>query len=394
MTSTSFSPEAPPSGPTPTKPKSPRPYVTGNRFAPVCLRKIKCCASGLEHSKFVQLLGKISIGNEKWRRPLLSIALLSSCLTMVLAILSCLGFERNASLVKSFAWTRGRFNITSQSPPMNMEIYFNVGLGAIIANTSNVPRWLTKAKENKLKLLNEVQTFDSQECKEGFLSETFNSSFCTQCYEASAGLLVPAIFAVVTCLPSIQTDIQRMFPVYDLNCQKFMAVFIAGMFGTISTLVTLYGYSAGCWRNFPDSGEHELKLQGETLKVQFNGEWFGGPGLALMIAATLLKAVNMICHLLVPTPKFCRTEEGENDLVLMVYNKESEKGSKDVEDEKSNLKNDTETEKESDDVDGDEKQSFKNATYQESNKSFENLNNQEHVDIDMNGAKTQTKETN
>ena len=113
-----------------------------------------------------------------------------------------------------------------------------------------------------------------------------------------------------------------------------------------------------------------------------------------MIAATLLKAVNMICHLLVPTPKFCRTEEGENDLVLMVYNKESEKGSKDVEDEKSNLKNDTETEKESDDVDGDEKQSFKNATYQESNKSFENLNNQEHVDIDMNGAKTQTKETN
>ena len=329
-----------PTGNSKNKPKSPRPYVTGNRFAPICLRKWRCCAAGFEHSTFAQMLGKFGIPGEKWRRPIMLVALISSCLTMILAILSCLGFEKNELLVRAFPWTKGKFNITSDSPhPMNMEIQFSVGLGAILTDTLNAPEWLVNAKRSKLKQMNEVQTFDSKACKDGFLSETFNTTLCTTCQEASAGLLVPAIFAVITCLPSIQTDIQRMFPKYDLNCQKFMAVFVAGMFGTVSTLATIYGYSSGCWRNFPEQGLHKILPENtlnDHIDVEFIGNWYGGPGLSLMIAATLLKVVNLICHLIVPTPKFCSDNVGENHLIVVVVSK---KESMDVmEDEKSSLK--------------------------------------------------------
>ena len=370
MSSKSDLPEAKLQGSSKPKPKSPRPYVTGNRFAPICLRtnKCNCCASGFEHSRFAQTLGKISIGGEKWRRPVMWIALISSCLTMILAILSCLGFEKNENLVRAFPWTKGKFHITAESHQLNVEVHFNVGLGAIIADTFNVPDWLRKAKASKLKQMNEVQTFDSQACKEGFLSETLNTTLCTTCQEASAGLLVPAIFAVITCLPSIQTDIQRMFPRYDLNCQKFMAVFVAGMFGTISTLATIYGYSSGCWRNFPEKGWHQITPENTLtnhITVMFDGNWYGGPGLSLMIAATLLKVVNMVCHLIVPTPNFCRTIDGENDLIVIVYKKES---AKDAEYEKSSLKDEEQSKDELKNID-DETLNLKDDTVQDCNTS-------------------------
>ena len=151
----------------------PKPYVTGNVWAPICLRKWRCCASCMEHSGCAKALGKFNIVGEKGRKPLMSIALISSCLTMILAILSCLGFENRADLVTSFAWSRGTINVKSidRSRIIDMDIHFNIGLGAIIANASNVPKWLMEAKEKKLKQLNEVQAFDSKPCKEGFLSE-------------------------------------------------------------------------------------------------------------------------------------------------------------------------------------------------------------------------------
>jgi hypothetical protein len=287
---------------------------------------------------------------------------------MILAILSCLGFEKNENLVRAFPWTKGKFHITSDSPQINMEVHVHVGLGAIIVDTFNVPDWLSKAKATKLKRMNEVQAFDSEGCKKGFLTETLNTTLCTTCQEASAGLLVPAIFAVITCLPSIQTDIQRMFPRYDLNCQKFMAVFIAGMFGTISTLATIYGYSSGCWRNFPEKGLHQITPENTLsnhINVMFDGNWYGGPGLSLMIAATLLKVVNMICHLIVPTPKFCRAIEGENDLIVIVHKKES---AKDTEYEKSSLKGEEQSKNELNNIDV-ERLSLKDDTVQGCNTS-------------------------
>ena len=358
------------------KPKvpHPKPYVTGNIWAPICLRKLRCCASCMEHSGCAKALGKFNIGGEKGRVPLMSIALISSCLTLILAILSCLGFENKADLVTSFAWSRGKINVKSHDPVIDMNIHLNIGLGAIIANTSNIPEWLMEAKEKRLHQLNNVQAFDSKPCEEGFLSETTNSTFCADCKEASASMLVPAIFAVITCLPSIQTDIQRMFPRYDLNCQKFMAVFVAGMFGTISTLVTLYGYSSGCWRNFPGNGEYVIKQEGKLsgpIKVTFDGEWYGGPGLALMIAATLFKIVNLACHLMVPTPNFCRSHDGENPYVKIVYKKESKENLKEEDAENISLQIDASNDKEKRNI-NEEKCSLNDETDHSCNKSEEN----------------------
>merc|ERR1711902_438780 len=82
------------------------------------------------------------------------------------------------------------------------------------------------------------------------------------------------------------------------------------------------------------------------IRVTFDGEWLAGPGLVLMIVATLLKIVNLACHLMVPTPSFCRSHDGENPYVKIVYRKESKENSKDMNAEKLSMQDDVIGEKE------------------------------------------------
>jgi hypothetical protein len=90
-----------------------------------------------------------------------------------------------------------------------------------------------------------------------------------------------------TGFPTISTDLQRSTRKGDLNCQKFMAI-LTGTIGTITNLIALSSYSAECFTNLPDS------LYGYDM------DYYLGPAFNCMLAATILKPVDVLIHLFTP----------------------------------------------------------------------------------------------
>ena len=83
------------------------------------------------------------------------------------------------------------------------------------------------------------------------------------------------------------TDFQRSTRKGDLNCQKFMAI-LTGIIGTITNLIALSTYSAECYTNLPD----------QFLGLEM--DYYLGPAFKCMLAATILKPVDVLIHLFTP----------------------------------------------------------------------------------------------
>ena len=73
-----------------------------------------------------------------------------------------------------------------------------------------------------------------------------------------------------------------------------MLAIITGILGFLSTLSSLSTYAGGCYENLPD----QLAVEGGHVDM----DWRLGPGFACILVATLLKPLNIIAHVLLPTP--------------------------------------------------------------------------------------------
>jgi hypothetical protein len=81
-----------------------------------------------------------------------------------------------------------------------------------------------------------VLSFD-QFCDLGSdLERYLDVSNCDGCEQASKGLVTTVIIAAITFLPSLTTDVVRMYSNYDVNCQKVFATVVA----CISLFSSLY----------------------------------------------------------------------------------------------------------------------------------------------------------
>ena len=115
--------------------------------------------------------------------------------------------------------------------------------------------------------------------------------YCQDCKNACNSAISTAIIALITCFPTLQTDLQRSTVKGDLNCQKFMGMF-TGLMGAFSTLIALSTYADGCYRNLPDKDP----IGSEIV-------WYLGPGFVCLLVATLLKPIDFLIHLLMPVEK-------------------------------------------------------------------------------------------
>lgn len=225
-------------------------------YPPCC--HIPCFKSLCETSGFCTRFGKIGV---KWFDENRAKIMLSSAFLSFLAIVFCAvavaSLSPDANVIKNTNWTYGSSD--------GFE-YF-VGLNQIVI-----------APESGDQI--EVEWADAQ-C---------TSDYCNECKDATSSSISTAIISLITCLPTLSTDIQRSTRAGDLNCQKFMALF-TGIMGTITTLIALSSYSDGCFKNLPDSDS-----SGDV-------EWKLGPGFSLLLVATLLKPVNVIIHMLMPVVK-------------------------------------------------------------------------------------------
>ena len=119
-------------------------------------------------------------------------------------------------------------------------------------------------------------------------------ALCAHCYEQAAEAVRSIVLSAITAVPTMLSDLQRATSFGDANCQKALGV-ITGTFSLLSGIVGLQAFARGCLRSLPN----EVALtNGATLAAN----WRPGPGLVLLAVATLLKIVDIVCHIAVPTP--------------------------------------------------------------------------------------------
>ena len=79
------------------------------------------------------------------------------------------------------------------------------------------------------------------------------------------------------------------------------------MLGFLTTLASLNAFKIGCYDKVPESIDYD----GITGDV----EWFLGPSWYCLLAAILLKPIDVIIHLLMPTPVEKRTKKDQRATV-------------------------------------------------------------------------------
>lgn len=119
------------------------------------------------------------------------------------------------------------------------------------------------------------------------------------------------IMAFITTIPTIQTDIQRLKPEWDLNCQKSLAMFVSGAVGFLGTMLSLSSFTAGCYNNMPTTFTACDEATGRCAEVDMT--WDLGPGCVLLIIATFLKVFDALTHAIVPTPEHCTSRKQTYD---------------------------------------------------------------------------------
>jgi hypothetical protein len=118
--------------------------------------------------------------------------------------------------------------------------------------------------------------------------------------------------SLVFYLPSIATDVLRMYPNYDVNCQKFFGAMI-GFISTMASLYTWFGYQRECAEGF-NKGDRQVPLAADFTVAETHDEtvlilvfdWRAGYGLLCMVAATFLKVIDFGLNFAVPTPSITR----------------------------------------------------------------------------------------
>jgi hypothetical protein len=230
-----------------------------------------CCSlslfkNGCEKAGCCVNLGKIGLRSfSENRAKIMFVAAGFSFLAFILCIVSVCSLSYTNSQVKNTNWTYGKSDDSE---------YF-VGLYEIIVKTKGYGEV-------------ELQWSDG-DCP---------NSYCEDCQDACNSSISSVIIALITCIPTIQTDLQRSTVKGDLNCQKIMGMF-TGLMGTISTLIALSAYADGCYRNLPDNDG-----------AGNNIVWELGPGFSCLLVATLLKPIDFLIHLLMPVEK--PAEESED----------------------------------------------------------------------------------
>mmetsp|Transcript_32814 Transcript_32814/g.37978 ORF Transcript_32814/g.37978 Transcript_32814/m.37978 type:complete len:322 (-) Transcript_32814:652-1617(-) len=244
-------------------------------FVPPCVKLVPgffeqniCCESW---GKF----GFIDSTDMKARLWLMRISLLSNCISLLLSIIACFAISTNYNILMNISFSKGIF--TPIDSTYLDDITINVGLLAVAIDNPN-----TEGKGT-------VNGFDEL-CDDDVAGAFFDQSSCHDCSDISSTLVTTLILSAITVLPSIFTDILRMYPNYDANCQKTIGT-LAAFFSVLNSIATWQLYAVECVRSFVES---------ENLS------WYAGEGLKLIVAATFIRIVPIVCHLIVPTPSITR----------------------------------------------------------------------------------------
>jgi hypothetical protein len=128
-------------------------------------------------------------------------------------------------------------------------------------------------------------------------------------------MVATLLVSVVTYLPSIFTNITRMYLNYDVNCQKNFAI-LTTAFSLLLSLSTVLNYKNNCFDKFYDGtvifDENRTVVDDPDSDKAFASvdfSWTGGAGLTCLVVATVIKIVDILVHVALPSPSITRNRE-------------------------------------------------------------------------------------
>mmetsp|Transcript_1857 Transcript_1857/g.5281 ORF Transcript_1857/g.5281 Transcript_1857/m.5281 type:complete len:353 (-) Transcript_1857:405-1463(-) len=242
------------------------------------------CRKVFESSPCIRWSGKVGF---TWaarnRGPIFLFAAGISFIAWICIILSALALSESDTLVQGFAWAKG-----SAEAPDKFFATVYLGMRNRVVILDPIPPF---------ELPPDVPTIIDTNWWDDACSAYSINATCERCRDGMPTTSTMIITSILTQTIQIATDLQRSTPYGDVNCQKVMGI-VTGLYGLFSGLLSLRSFADSCWnvqpdmfsiQNYPEIGDLHLDLG-------------PGPGVILMFVATALKAVDVLLHLITPTP--------------------------------------------------------------------------------------------
>jgi len=292
-----------------------------------------------EQNRFCEMSGRIGFygGDDdhhelrrRRRRKVFAIGLIVNVAALFLTLFACFSITANdANVLSASSFSKGVASVRGTAD----EVYVDIGLRAV-AVTDKVGALQPQVMNFTEFCFRYEDTFGNNET-------TFDE--CDACEKESRKLVTSVIFSLLLVFPSITTDVLRMYSNYDVNCQKFYGSFVS----TLSMLVSLYTlllYNNKCFTSF-QSGTTPFEIQnpsylspsaalgplGHDNVIEVDLSWGAGNALLCMYVATSLKIVDIVCHLIVPTPAITRDRNEQDEYERLFGNTAAESKDGDIE---------------------------------------------------------------
>lgn len=221
-----------------------------------------------------------------WRGRIMGFAAAVSFICVILQAVPLFSLSTSADTLADVSWTHGEGTVfVNGSRVRGIDLY--VGMRAYSVHPDGLDA--------------QSREWDDVDCE-----TTVGAEECDDCLETVAATVSTVPLSFLTSFAQLATDVQRSTPAGDLNCQRFFGIF-TGILGLATGLISLATYGAGCRANLPRS----ITVDNDGSDVEVALSYAYGPSFWCLLVATCCKLIDVICHLLVVTPKGKRGDNAD-----------------------------------------------------------------------------------
>lgn len=206
--------------------------------------------------------GWIQPTNERARYCIIHVGFVVNLIACILTLASCLAIATTYETLSVAAFSQG--SITVENLPLSaqtsLEATIDLKLGLRAAAME-----IFFLRSSVVRVIPFDEFCDlSDETLELYLQSNGDTD-CDSCNSVSKSMVWSVLIAVITFIPSLVTNILRMYSNYDVNCQKFVATGFACV-TLILSLNTLVRYNNACFASFY-SGPVPYEVTLETIRA-------------------------------------------------------------------------------------------------------------------------------
>lgn len=248
-------------------------------------------------------LGCVARDNFPLRQRIFSWAVAANAVALVLTLFACFALSMTYYILAAASFSKGTATLILDAGLNRTEtLFLDLGLRgvAITSQRDVVPSSV-------------VPFGDFCETSTKYNSWFVEPDSCDACHVTSLSYSSTCILGLVLIFPSITTDVLRMYPNYDVNCQKVFGS-MASFLSMLLSYYTVYVYRSQCFYSFQngyrvDNSSIPFELGDGSIVYATSVYWSAGYGLICMVAATTLKFVDIAANWIIPTPTITRSRD-------------------------------------------------------------------------------------